>query len=55
LLLQAKPVNMAKTQSTLNFVKWAFAKGDKTAEELDYVPMPAAVKTMIEKSWSVIK
>jgi phosphate transport system substrate-binding protein len=55
LLLQAKTDNMAKTQSTLNFVKWAFAKGDKTAEDLDYVPMPAAVKTLIEKSWAVIK
>ena len=55
LLLQAKSDNMAKTQSTLNFVKWAFAKGDKTAEDLDYVPMPASVKTLIEKSWAVIK
>jgi phosphate transport system substrate-binding protein len=55
LLLQVKTDNMAKTQSTLNFVKWAFAKGDKTAEDLDYVPMPAAVKTLIEKSWVVIK
>jgi phosphate transport system substrate-binding protein len=55
LLLQAKPDNAAKTQSTLNFVKWAFAKGDKTAEDLDYVPMPAAVKATIEKSWAAIK
>jgi phosphate transport system substrate-binding protein len=55
LLLQATPVNAAKTQSTLNFVRWAFAKGDKTAEDLDYVPMPAAVKTLIEKSWAQIK
>lgn len=55
LLLQAKSDNMAKTQSTLNFVKWAFAKGDKTAEDLDYVPMPATVKTLIEKSWAVIQ
>ncbi|MDI9334888.1 MAG: phosphate ABC transporter substrate-binding protein PstS [Cytophagales bacterium] len=55
LLLQAKPENMAKTQSVLNFVKWAFAKGDKTAEDLDYVPMPANVKTLIEKSWTQMK
>jgi phosphate transport system substrate-binding protein len=55
LLMQVKTDNMAKTQSTLNFVKWAFAKGDKTAEDLDYVPMPAAVKTLIEKSWAQIK
>jgi phosphate transport system substrate-binding protein len=55
LLMQAKAENMAKSQSVLKFVSWAFAKGDKTAEDLDYVPMPATVKTMIEKSWAQIK
>ncbi len=55
LLMQAKSENMAKSQSVLKFVSWAFAKGDKTAEDLDYVPMPAQVKTMIEKSWAQIK
>jgi phosphate transport system substrate-binding protein len=55
LLMQSKAENMAKSQSVLNFVKWAFTKGDKTAEDLDYVPMPAGVKTLIEKSWAQIK
>ena len=55
LLLQAKPENMTKTQSVLKFVSWAFKNGDKTAEDLDYVPMPANVKTLIEKSWVQIK
>jgi phosphate transport system substrate-binding protein len=53
--MQVKPENMAKSQSVLKFVSWAFAKGDKTAEDLDYVPMPAGVKTLIEKSWAQIK
>ena len=55
LLMQAKSDNMAKSQSVLKFVSWAFAKGDKTAEDLDYVPMPASVKTLIEKSWAQMK
>lgn len=55
LLLHTKPENLSKTQSVLNFVKWAYAKGDKTAQELDYVPMPAGVKSMVEKSWAQIK
>jgi len=55
ILLQAHPDNMAKTQSVLKFVDWSFKGGDKTAEALDYVPMPASVKTLIEKSWSQIK
>ncbi len=55
LLMQAKSDNMAKSQSVLKFVSWAFKGGDKTAEDLDYVPMPAGVKTLIEKSWAQIK
>jgi phosphate transport system substrate-binding protein len=55
LLMQTKAENMAKSQSVLKFVAWAYAKGDKTAQDLDYVPMPASVKTLIEKSWAQIK
>jgi phosphate transport system substrate-binding protein len=55
LLMQAKAENMAKSQSVLKFASWAFAKGDKTAEDLDYVPMPPSVKILIEKSWAQIK
>lgn len=58
LLVQAKSDNEAKaksTQSVLKFVDWAFKNGDKTAEDLDYVPMPASVKTLIEKAWTQIK
>ena len=30
----------------------AFEKGDKMAEELDYIPMPDSVVKQIEKTWS---
>ena len=36
----------------LKFFAWAYKKGDKMAEELDYVPMPAKVVADIEKTWS---
>ncbi|HXD40704.1 MAG TPA: phosphate ABC transporter substrate-binding protein PstS, partial [Ramlibacter sp.] len=49
---QDKPGEAA---AALKFFDWAFKNGDKTAEELDYVPMPAVVKTQIEKSWGDIK
>ena len=49
---QDKP---AQAAASLKFFEWAFKNGDKTAEELDYVPMPANVKAAIEKSWSEIK
>ena len=38
--------------AALKFFSWAYANGDKTADELDYVPMPSAVKGQIEKLWA---
>ena len=40
---------------TLKFFDWAYSNGDAAAGSLDYVPMPAEVKTVIRKSWSNIK
>ena len=37
------------------FFEWAYKNGDKTADDLDYVPMPGAVKAQIEKVWGEIK
>ena len=39
----------------LKFFAWAYKNGDKLADELDYVAMPANVKDLVMKSWSVIK
>jgi phosphate transport system substrate-binding protein len=50
--VQDKPANAS---STLKFFDWAYKNGDKTADDLDYVPMPASVKDTIRKSWSQIK
>jgi phosphate transport system substrate-binding protein len=50
--VQDKPANAA---SVLKFFDWGFKNGDKIANELDYVPMPASVKTVIEKAWGEIK
>jgi phosphate transport system substrate-binding protein len=49
---QDKPATAA---AALKFFSWAYANGDKMADDLDYVPMPASVKAAIEKSWSQIK
>jgi phosphate transport system substrate-binding protein len=35
----------------LKFFDWAFANGDKLAADLDYVPLPASLKTMIRGAW----
>lgn len=39
----------------IKFFRWAFAKGDKMAEELDYVPLPDNVIALIEKELAKIK
>jgi len=46
--VQDKP---AQAAAALKFFSWAYKNGDKTADDLDYVPMPAVVKTSIEKAW----
>lgn len=50
--VQDKP---AQAAASLKFFSWAYKNGDKQADEMDYVPMPASVKTAIEKSWAEIK
>ena len=42
----------AATNAALKFFAWAFAKGGKMAEELDYVPMPANVVGAVQKVWA---
>ncbi len=44
-----------EAQEALKFFRWAFAKGDKMAEELDYVPLPDSVVALVEKEISKIK
>ena len=49
---QDKP---AEAAAALKFFDWAYKSGDKTAESLDYVPMPPVVKAQVEKAWAEIK
>lgn len=46
---QDKPTSAA---NSLKFFDWAYANGDKMADDLDYVPLPAAVKDMVRKLWA---
>jgi len=47
--LQDKPANAT---AVLKFFDWAYGSGDKMADDLDYVPLPAAVKDLIHKEWA---
>jgi phosphate transport system substrate-binding protein len=52
ILMHKEATDKAASQEAVKFFRWAFAKGDKMAEELDYIPMPDAVVKLIEKTWS---
>ena len=49
---QDKPANAT---TVLKFFDWAYKNGDKTADDLDYVPMPDTVKSTIAKAWGEVK
>ena len=55
ILMQKVQDKPAQAASSLKFFQWAYKNGDQTAAALDYVPMPANVKLIIEKSWGEIK
>ena len=51
ILIYQQPQDPAAAAEALKFFAWAYAKGGKMAEELDYVPMPAPVVKAIQKVW----
>lgn len=46
--VQDKP---ASASAALKFFAWAYANGDKMADDLDYVPLPDSVKALVRKQW----
>jgi phosphate transport system substrate-binding protein len=52
ILIHKQPKDPAAATEALKFFAWAYAKGGPAAEELDYVPMPAAVTASVEKLWA---
>ena len=40
--------------TTLKFFDWAYTNGDKSATELEYVPLPASVKDLVRKEWTTL-
>jgi phosphate transport system substrate-binding protein len=55
ILMYQQPQDPANSAAALKFFDWAYTKGDKAAEELDYVPLPDSVTAQIERTWAEIK
>src|SRR5208283_2066081 len=51
ILMQKVQDKPASGTEVLKFFDWAFKNGERMAEDLDYVPLPAALITQIEASW----
>ena len=50
-LMHRQQADAAKGKEVLKFIDWAYKNGSAMATELDYIPMPASVVTLIENSW----
>jgi phosphate transport system substrate-binding protein len=52
ILIHKQPQDPVAAHEALKFFAWAYAKGGKMAEDLDYVPLPAKVVGAIQKAWA---
>src|SRR5215813_4545295 len=51
ILIYKQPDDPEAVKTALQFFDWAYANGDKLAEELDYVPIPDKVVELVKNTW----
>ncbi len=51
ILMYRQPKNPANSKTALDFFTWSLEHGQKQAESLDYVPLPATLVSQIETYW----
>ena len=55
-LMYSEPTDTVASRAAIAFFNWAFDNGNKSAEDLDYIPMPANVVKEIKNTvWTTIK
>ena len=52
ILMYKDPKDPATSAEALKFFDWAYKNGAQMAIDLDYVPMPESVVSMVQKTWS---
>jgi len=52
ILMHKSQDKAASAASALKFFDWAYVNGDKLADDLDYVALPATVKDLVRKQWA---
>ena len=51
-LLPTNPTDAARNANVRRFFDWAYTNGDAAARELEYIPLPEAVKTAVRAAWA---
>ena len=54
ILMHAKPAKPEQSKEALKFFEWALKNGQKSALELEYVPLPPATVSLIQTEWKKI-
>ncbi|TZF89033.1 phosphate ABC transporter substrate-binding protein PstS [Cognatilysobacter lacus] len=52
ILMYKQPKDAARSKAALDFFRWALHNGGKTAESLNYVPLPPELVSQVETYWS---
>src|ERR1700733_11053887 len=52
ILVYKQPDDAASVNEALKFFAWAYKDGASMAAELDYVPLPAALISQVQKTWT---
>lgn len=52
ILLPKDPKDPVRSANVMKFIDWAYNSGDALAVNLDYVPLPTAVKAAVRSSWT---
>jgi phosphate transport system substrate-binding protein len=54
IMMHVKQDKPQQAAAALKFFDWAYTNGDQMADELDYVPMPTNVETIVRAQWRKI-
>ncbi|MGY3264560.1 phosphate ABC transporter substrate-binding protein PstS [Lysobacter sp. HA35] len=52
ILMYKQPKDAARSKATLDFFRWAMHDGGKTAQSLNYVPLPSELVSQVETYWT---
>lgn len=55
IIMYKKPVDATASAEAVKFFEWAYTRGDKMADDLDYVTLSDAVKADVKKVWQTVK